>query len=92
MRSNYNKYRVYWQQPSGEKMVYPCLVYEQSRIGTNYADNTSYRNLRSYTLTLIGKESDNDAVIEALLALPYCSYDRRFINDNLYHDVFEIYF
>lgn len=92
MSSKYDKYKVYWQRPSGEKTVYPCLIYNLDRIGTDYADNTAYKNLRMYTLTLIGKESDNDDIIEQLLALPYCSFDRRFINDNLYHDVFELYF
>lgn len=92
MADNYDKYKVYWQRPSGEKTVYPCLIYSQDRIGTEYADNTSYKNLRLFTLTLIGKEADNDPVIERFLELPYCSYDRRYIADNLYHDVLEIYF
>lgn len=92
MRSKYDKYKVYWQQPTGAKMVYPCLIYSQDTINTNHADNTAYRNLHLYSITLIGKESDNDDVVEKILALPYCSYDRRFINDNLYHDVFNLYF
>lgn len=92
MASKYKKYEVYWQQPTSTKMIYPCIVYAMDTIGTDHADNTSYRNLRLYSITLIGKESDNDDLIEQILALPYCSFDRRFINDNLYHDVFNLYF
>lgn len=92
MASKYKKFDVYWQQPNNTKMVYPCIVYGMDTINTNHADDTAYRNMRLYTITLIGKEPDNDDVIEQLLALPYCSFDRRFINDNLYHDVLNLYF
>lgn len=92
MSSKFSKYGVYWQKPNNTKTVYPCIIYGMATINTNHADNTAYRNMRLYTITLIGKESDNDSVVEQILALPYCSFDRRFINDNLYHDVFNLYF
>lgn len=92
MSSKFSKYDVYWQKPNNTKTVYPCIIYSTNTINTNHADNTSYRNMRLYTITLIGKEPDNDDVIEQILELPYCSFDRRFINDNLYHDVFNLYF
>lgn len=93
--SNYygeSKYKVYWQQPTGTKMSYPCLIYEMNTINHLFGDNLGYRNLKRYNLTLIGKEPDNDVLLEAFLKLPYCSFDRRFISDNLYHDVLELYY
>lgn len=92
MASKYKNFKVYWQPPTGTKMVYPCLIYNLDKINTDHADNRGYRNLRLYTITLIGKEPDNEDLFEQLLDLPYCTFDRRFITDNLYHDVFELYF
>ena len=92
MASKYQTFKVYWQKPNSSKITYPCIIYSMDTINTNHADNTAYRNLRLYSITLIGREPDNDDLIEQLLALPYCTFDRRFINDNLYHDVFNLYF
>jgi len=83
---------VYFQQPAQHMLKYPCIIYEKSAWNIDYADDSSYKNLCRYTITLIGKNPDNDDLVIKLLALPYCSFDRRFITDNLYHDVFELYF
>ena len=37
------------------------------------------------------KMPDND-VIYKLLRLPYCSYDRHYVSDNLNHDVLILYY
>lgn len=83
---------VYFQSPALHILKYPCIVYARATRNVGYADDTTYKGLNQYTVTLIGKEPDNDDIIDKLLALPYCSYDRRFISDNLYHDVFTLYF
>ena len=44
-----------------------------------------------YDLTVIAKRPDHP-VIKKLLALPYCSYDRHYVADNLNHDVLTIYY
>ena len=44
-----------------------------------------------YELIVIARRPDHP-VIKKLLALPYCSYDRHYIADNLNHDVLTIYY
>lgn len=83
-------FNVYYQPPSD--ISFPCLIYEKSDIESIYADNIKYRNMTKYTITVIGTEPDNDHIINALLSLPYTSFDRRYkTNENLYHDVIIIY-
>ena len=37
-------------------------------------------------------DPDELNVIEALLDLPYCEHDQQYCSENLYHDVFSLYF
>lgn len=83
---------VYFQSPAPHLLKYPCIIYERNRRNTNHADDRIYKDMNQYTVTLIGKDPDNDAYIDAILEIPYCSYDRRFISDNLYHDTFNLYY
>lgn len=82
---------VYFQPPS--KMNYPCILYERENFNSSYADNIAYKNKEKYTVTIIGKDPDNDELIEKmLLNIKYCSFDRRYkSSENLYHDVLIIY-
>ena len=84
--------KAYFQPPENLKIKYPCIVFERTNALTNYADNKPYQITKQYTVTLISKTSDNDEFLDKLLALPMCTYDRQFTNDNLVHDVFSIYF
>ena len=84
--------KVYFQPPESVKLTYPCIVYSLSDIEPQYADDKTYRLHDKYQVTLITKDPDQDKVREFLLSLPSCRFDRRFVNDNLYHDVFDIYY
>lgn len=81
---------VYFQPPSSIRMAYPCFVYEMDRVFGPKADDRMYLKHRRYSIKYISRDPEN-AVIDAMLELPYCSFDRRFIVDNLYHDCFNIY-
>lgn len=83
---------VYFQPPASHILKYPCIIYERNSRDTDHADDLIYKDYNQYTITLIGRDSDNDDYIDKLLEIPYCSYDRRFISDNLYHDVFNLYY
>lgn len=83
---------VYFQPPESLMMVYPCIVYSLADVSINYADNIPYKNMRSYEITAITKDPDNDYIEQMLATFKYCRYNRRFVNDNLYHDVFTLYF
>lgn len=82
---------VYYQPPESIKMQYDAIRYSKSTITSRYANNNKYSMKDRYELTVISKRPDNP-VIKKLLALPYCSYDRPYVADNLYHDVLTIYY
>ena len=81
---------VYYQPPESVKMEYPAIRYSKSRIEVKRADNSIYSKNIRYELIVIDRKPDNP-VIDKLLELPYCSYDRGYNADNLNHDVLTIY-
>ncbi len=83
---------IYFQAPGPNGLKYPCVIYELNNRDTSHADNRMYKNMNRYTVTLIGRDPDNSELIDKMLEIPYCSNDRRFISDNLYHDVFNLYY
>lgn len=83
---------VYFQAPKVNSLKYPCIIYSLERRENNFADDRIYKDMNHYTVTLIDRNPDNDYYIDQLLSIRYCSHERRFINDNLYHDVFDLYY
>lgn len=81
--------RVYFQAPA--KLTYPCVIYQLEDYDVDYGNDKVYRSKKHYTVTLIGREPDTDDFTKKMFTLQYCSFDRRFINENLYHDVFNLY-
>lgn len=82
---------VYYQPPPTVNMQYPAIVYSRKRIKSIFANNKKYSKMNSYEIIVIDKRPDNP-VIDALLELPYSSYDRHYNGDNLNHDVITLYF
>lgn len=87
----FDTYRLYFQPPETIKMVYPCVVYELSKIRTMHANDKRYLNMKCYIVTIIDPNPDS-TVHERMFELPYCSFDRFFTNDNLNHWVYTLYF
>ena len=82
---------VYYQPPESIKMSYTAIKYSRSDVDVRHADDTTYSKMTKYELIVIAKKPD-DPVIEKLLELPYCSYDRHYVSDNMYHDVLTLYY
>ena len=82
---------VYYQPPETIKMEYPAIKYSKSNIQTRSADDRTYSKMTRYEVIVIDKKPDNP-VIDKLLELPYCSYDRSYKADNLNHDVLILYY
>lgn len=82
---------VYYQTPSNMVMQYPCVKYSLNRIENNHANNSVYKQDRSYTATVMSKNAD-DQIIDKISKLNMCRYDRQYIQDNIYHTVFNIYY
>ena len=81
---------VYYQPPESMNMSYTAIKYSRSDMNTRYADDTTYSKMTKYEVIVIAKNPD-DPVIEKILDLPYCSYDRHYVSDNLHHDVLTLY-
>lgn len=81
---------VYYQPPESVKMEYPAIKYSKNGIIGRHANNKIYHKTTRYEVIVIDKRPDN-AVIDKLLELPHCSYDRHYVFDNLNHDVLTIY-
>lgn len=82
---------VYYQPPESTKMQYDAIKYSKKTIMSRYANNAAYSMMDCYELIVIATRPDHP-VIKKLLTLPYCSFDRHYVADNLNHDVLTIYF
>ena len=82
---------VYYQPPENLKMNYPAIVYSKTRPNVKRANDQIYLQKNRYEIIVISKSPDNP-VIDKLIGLPYCSYDRNYVSDNLHHDVFTLYY
>ena len=82
---------VYFQPPEGLKMKYPAIKYSVNNVDQKHANNGVYSRQREWLITVIDR-LPNNPVIDKLLDLPYCSYDRSYTSDNLNHDVVTLYF
>ena len=81
---------VYYQPPESIKMQYDAIRYTKKTIDSKYANDRKYSMIDCYEVIVISRLPDNP-VIKKLLSLPYCSYDRHYVADNLHHDVLTIY-
>lgn len=81
---------VYFQPPESISLKYPCIIYSLNDVNTLKANDKKYKLTRSYQITLICKDPDNE-YIDKILSLPYTDMDRMYTVDNLYHYVFTHY-
>jgi len=82
---------VYYMPPEGTKMQYDAIRFSKKTIKSDYANDGKYSMKDCYELTVIAKRPDHP-VIKKLLTLPYCSYDRHYVAENLNHDTLTIYY
>lgn len=83
--------RCYFKPPPSVMMRYPCIRYERSRIESRFADDNPYLFQKRYTVTVIDENPDSD-IPDKVAALARCSHERRYVSENLNHDVFNLYF
>lgn len=82
---------AYLQAPPANMMQYPCILYSLDDRGTAFADNNPYRHTKRYQVTVIDRNV-RSTIPDEVAKLPMCSFDRRFMSNNLYHEVFNLYF
>ena len=82
---------VYYQPPETITMEYPAIVYSRDEIDKKSANNSTYLLTNRYEIIVIDRLPDNP-VIEKLMKLPMCNYERPYKSDNLNHDVLTLYY
>lgn len=82
---------VYYQPPESTKMSYDAIKFSRVGVQTMKANDVTYFGKNRYELIVISKKPNNP-VIEKLLSIPYCSFERYYKADNLHHDVLTLYY
>ena len=82
---------VYFQPPPSLSMNYPAIKYSRNLIDNTHANNSVYKQDIAYEVIVIYTDPDSE-LPEAISKLPKCRFDRHYVADNLYHDVFTLYF
>lgn len=82
---------VYFQPPESIRMNYPAIIYSLANLKTTFANNGIYAMKTCYKVVVIDKNPDS-VIPEKILRLPFCSFDRSYVADNLNHYVFTLYF
>lgn len=83
--------QVYFQPPESMKLEYPCIIYKLTGFFDVHADNDKYHTKRQYEAILITRDPD-DAAIDKLHALQYCSLSTPYASNNLNHYPFKIFY
>lgn len=81
---------VYFQPPTSVKMKYPAIRYSRSDIENAHAGNSVYKQNLAYEVIVIYKDPDSTIPLR-VSQIPMCRFDRHYVSDNLYHDVFTLY-
>lgn len=71
-------------------MEYPCIVLELDKRDVQHANNSPYRNAKRYQAMVIDRAVDS-TIPDAVAALPRSSFSRRYVANQLHHEVFNIY-
>ena len=82
---------VYYRSPESKKMEYPAIRFIKKTIKSMFANNATYSMMDCYEVTVSSRTPDHP-VIKKILSLPYASYDRYYVAENLNHDVCILYF
>lgn len=82
--------RVYFSPPA--HMKYPCIRYDDNGDEISYGDNTRYSVKRRWTVMIIDENPDSEIPAKLLEHFRYCTKDRVYASDGLYHFVFNLYY
>lgn len=86
-----NPSNVYFQPKQSIKLTYPCIIYERDQARNHFADNFPYSHTKRWQITVIDKDPDSD-IPDRVSAMPMSTFQRSFASDNLYHDIYSLYF
>lgn len=82
---------VYFQPPTNINIKYPAIIYNRRDVEKDRADNKTYRLKPSYNITVIDRNPDS-CIVQHLLELDYCEFERQYVYDGLNHTILTLYF
>lgn len=82
---------IHFQPPEDVKLVYPCIIYSFDGFRTFHGNDGKYLLREEYTVTHIYQDPIEELHSTILSLFNYVSYDRGYIADNLYHDVYSVF-
>lgn len=82
---------VYFQPPASVRLKYPAIVYKRTSIDNLPADNLVYKQDTCYEVVVIDPDPDSRIVYD-ISKFPKCRHINHFVEDNLNHDAFRIYY
>ena len=82
---------VYYQAPS-KGMQYPCILYALEGKPAVHADNLRYVSMNQYNIKYITRTPDDPVVDTILESFDNISFDRPYKSENLYHNVYTLYY
>lgn len=81
---------VSFQPPEGTEIKYPHIVYSRDPAWKLFADNLRFTHRDKYQMTYIDRKPDS-LVFDELEKRPLSSHTASFVEDGLYHHVFDLY-
>ena len=85
---------LYFQPPSSEKLIYPCIIYHRVGGQALHADNGVYAFKFAYEIMVVDRDPDSEIVerlTKFMSGLPF-TYNSHYTKNNLNHDVFTLYY
>ena len=82
---------VYFQPPEGFKLQYPCIVFHKKTVENIHANGKVYGQKFLFEVTVMDKDPDGDLAqtISKWSKTKQIGHNRY---DNIYHDIFNIYY
>lgn len=84
--------KAWLRRPPEHQMTYPCFVYRPSRSRLLWADDKAYLRFPCWNVIYITQEANSDIEARMLETFEYCSMDREYESDGLYHYSFTLYY
>lgn len=83
---------VYFQPPESKEIKYDAIVYSFDNSFVAKADNSVYRYMNRYKVSMITKSHREDLVEKFLKRFRYSSFITTFVSENLYHYIIYLYY
>ena len=91
LRATLGSSYVYFDPPESFKLKYPCIVYSESGTAERFADDSPYNRMKRYMLLYITRDAD-DPMADKIDDLRYCSLNRSYRSEGLYHYSYDLFY